>query len=207
MLDETDRLTTGENQGDKMATEPQIISREIEPTPIDGLFVITIKQITEGRGTIRESFRKSAFSDVSAEVGPWAQVNITETRQGAIRGLHAENMNKLVGIVAGEGFGAYVDLRPDSPTKGAVFTTELVPGKQVFVPKGVGNGFQSTSETPSQYLYLFDEEWVPGMSGSAVNPLDPELGIDWPIKVDDTDPTLVSAKDASAPLLRDIFSQ
>jgi dTDP-4-dehydrorhamnose 3,5-epimerase len=186
---------------------PTIQERHIEETPIQGLYVITVKQITEGRGTIRETYRKSSFSDFQAkDLGTWQQINTTETNKGAIRGLHAESMNKLVGIVAGEAFGAYVDLREDSPTKGTVFTTTLTKGKQVFVPKGVGNGFQSTSDEPSQYMYCFDQEWVPGMPGKAVNPLDPELKIEWPIKVDTSDTSLVSQKDISASSMKEALS-
>ncbi len=78
----------------------------------------------------------------------------------------------------------------------------LVKGTQVLVPPGVCNGFQSISPGVSQYLYCFDAEWVPGMSGVAVNPLDPDLGIVWPIPVDRA---LLSAKDAALPLLRDVL--
>jgi dTDP-4-dehydrorhamnose 3,5-epimerase len=38
------------------------------------------------------------------------------------------------------------------------------------------------------------------MAGSAVNPLDPALGIAWPIAVDSSDPAQISAKDAAAPM-------
>src|SRR3546814_8756687 len=50
------------------------------------------------------------------------QVNVTETHRGGLRGLHAEDMDKLVAVVAGEAFGAYVDLRSGSATYGVVVT-------------------------------------------------------------------------------------
>ena len=55
-------------------------------------------------------------------------------------------MTKLVAVVHGEAFGAYVDARPDSPTRGAVETVRLLPGTQVLVPQGVCNGFQVLCE-------------------------------------------------------------
>jgi dTDP-4-dehydrorhamnose 3,5-epimerase len=70
---------------------------------------------------------------------------------------------------------------------------------KVQVPKGVCNGFQSLSPGATQYLYCFDQEWRPGMSGVSVNPLDPGAGIAWPIPVDPSDPAQISAKDAGAP--------
>ncbi|HKE76061.1 MAG TPA: dTDP-4-dehydrorhamnose 3,5-epimerase, partial [Acidimicrobiales bacterium] len=145
---------------------------------------------------MREFYRESAFRAAGLpSLGPWLQMNVTESRQGALRGLHGEDMDKLVAIVAGEAFGAYVDVRADSPSRGAVVTTALVPGTQVLVPKGVGNGFQSVSPGATQYLYAFDCEWAPGMAGTAVNPLDPELAIPWPLPVSVDDAAQLSAKD------------
>jgi dTDP-4-dehydrorhamnose 3,5-epimerase len=111
-----------------------------------------------------------------------------------------------VAIVSGEAFGAYVDVRPDSATKGKVVTTKLVPGMQVLVPQGVCNGFQSTSKGTSQYLYCFDEEWVLGMKGYSVAPLDPELNIRWPIPVESTNRELISQKDAEASTLKEALT-
>jgi dTDP-4-dehydrorhamnose 3,5-epimerase len=177
-----------------------------ETTDIAGLLVVRMKQVTDERGTIRELFRLSAFAEAGVpSAGPWLQVNATETSQGAIRGLHGEAMTKLVAVVHGEAFGAYVDTRPDSPSRGKVVTVPLIKGTQVLVPAGVCNGFQSVSPGTSQYLYCFDAEWVPGMSGAAVNPLDPDLGIVWPIPVDVDDRALISAKDAGLPRLRDML--
>lgn len=186
-------------------TTPHITPFSTQTTDIDGLLVIRMKQVTDDRGTIRELFRHSAFADSGSTVGPWLQVNATETSQGAIRGLHGEAMTKLVAIVHGEAFGAYVDVRPDSPSRGKVVTVRLTKGIQVLVPAGVCNGFQSVSPGISQYLYCFDAEWLPGMSGVAVNPLDPDLGIIWPISVDVNDRAQVSAKDAGLPPLREVL--
>jgi dTDP-4-dehydrorhamnose 3,5-epimerase len=177
----------------------EIVDFAARPTEIDGLFIITMKQVTDERGTVREFYRESAFEAAGLpSLGPWLQVNATETHRGGIRGLHAEAMSKLVAVVSGEAFGAYVDLRPGSPTRGNVVTAVLRPGTQVLVPKGVGNGFQAVVDA-TQYLYCFDQEWVPGMAGMACNPLDPELAIAWPIEVDLEDRSQVSSKDLAAP--------
>lgn len=176
-----------------------IIPMSVEPTAIDGLLAITMKQVTDERGTVREFYRQSAWREAGLpDLGPWQQINLTETRAGALRGLHGEAMHKLVAIAAGEAFGAYVDARSTSPTYGTVVTLRLGPGQQVLVPKGVCNGFQSLGDAPTQYLYCFDSEWMPGMAGVALNPLDPALGIAWPMPIDVDDPGQISVKDASA---------
>lgn len=173
----------------------------VETTAIEGLAVIRMKHIHDERGTVREFFRASAMREAGLAVGPWQQLNLTETAHGAVRGLHGEAMTKLVSVVEGEVFGAYVDTRIGSPTLGAVVTVPIEVGTQVLVPRGVCNGFQSVSSGVSQYLYCFDEEWRPGMPGTAVNPLDPALGIAWPVPVDAEDRAQVSVKDAAAPTL------
>jgi dTDP-4-dehydrorhamnose 3,5-epimerase len=176
------------------------------PTTIDGLYLIEMKEVRDERGTVREFYRESSFIEAGLpSLGPWLQVNITESKRGAIRGLHGEDMFKLVAIVAGEAFGAYVDTRSGSPSAGVVVTTRLVKGTQVLVPRGVCNGFQSVSRGTTQYLYTFDQEWAPGMTGCAVHPLDPALGIDWPVPVDTDDAAQLSIKDANLPTLAQVL--
>jgi len=183
----------------------EIVDFSVEETSIEGLVVLTMKQVTDDRGTVREFYRESAFVAAGLpSLGPWVQVNVTQTNKGAIRGMHGEQMHKLVAVAAGRGHGAWVDARPGSPTAGAVVELDLVPGAQVLVPPGVCNGFQSRSDS-MQYVYCFDNEWQPGMDGVAVSPLDPALGIVWPEPFDADDPAMVSEKDRSAPTLAEVL--
>jgi dTDP-4-dehydrorhamnose 3,5-epimerase len=184
-----------------------IIDFDARASAIDGLHIFTMKQVTDERGTVREFFRGSAFEAAGLQLGPWLQVNVTETKHGGLRGLHAEAMNKLVAVASGSAFGAYIDLRPGSATRGAVVTVDLRPGVQVLVPSGVGNGFQATSAEPMQYVYCFDQEWAPGMAGMACNPLDPALAIPWPIAIDHDDRAQVSEKDLTAPMFSELEEQ
>lgn len=175
---------------------------EVSGTGIGGLSIIRMKSVSDERGTVREFFRESAFAGSGMRRGrPWRQVNVTETEQGALRGLHAEQMDKLVAVVSGEAFAAYLDLRDGSPTRGRVHTVVLEPGIEVMVPSGVANGFQATAAGSTHYLYCFDAEWAPAMPGTAVTPLDPDLAIPWPIPVDPEDRSQISEKDRLLPTL------
>jgi dTDP-4-dehydrorhamnose 3,5-epimerase len=170
----------------------RITEMSVRTTDIDGLAVITMKQVEDERGVVREYYRRSSWLEHGLpDLGTWHQMYVTESKPGAIRGLHGEDMHKLVAVVAGRAFGAYVDTREGSPSFGAVVTVDLDAGVQVLVPKGVCNGFQSL--TPTQYLYSFDAEWRPGMAGTAVNPLDPALAIAWPME------PVLSEKDRGQP--------
>ena len=176
-----------------------------ETSQIDGLQIIHVKTVTDDRGTVRELYRASAHADVLPDtLNPWQQINLTRTKRGAVRGLHGEAMAKLVTVAHGSAFGAFVDTRADSKTLGAVVTVHLTPGVQVFVPQGVCNGFQALDDD-TEYLYCFDNEWRPGMSGVALTPLDPELGIEWPIPISVGNLDQVSEKDAKAPMLKEII--
>ena len=168
----------------------QIIDFDARDGSIDGLVIVTVKQITDERGTIRELFRRSAFESIGVPIGQFRQINVTETRRGAVRGMHAEYMTKLVNVTIGEAFGAFVDLRHESPTFGAVDSVSLLPGVQVLVPAGVAN--------------CFDDEWRPGMPGSSITPLDRELAIPWPLPIDPDDPAQISDKDRNAPSLAEV---
>lgn len=177
-----------------------------DETDIEGLLVLTMKEGADERGVVREFFRTSAWADAGLpQLAPWQQVNVTESKAGAIRGLHGEAMTKLVAVVAGEGFGVYVDTRNGSATFGKVVTVPLVVGRQVLVPQGVCNGYQSITHT--QYVYCFDAEWQPGMSGIAVSALDPELGIAWPVPIDAGDRAQISEKDADLPTFAEATGQ
>ena len=83
-------------------------------------------------------------------------------------------------------------------------SVNLTPGIQVFVPEGVCNGFQALDDD-TEYLYFFDNEWVLGMSGVALTPLDPELNIEWPIPLIPGNVEQVSVKDSKAPTLREVI--
>lgn len=172
---------------------------------IDGLKIINVKMVTDDRGTVRELYRESEHRAILPDsVSNWKQVNLTRTKQGAVRGLHGEAMSKLVTVAMGSAFGVYVDTRPDSKTFGAVETVYITPGIQVFVPQGVCNGFQALDDN-TEYLYFFDNEWGPGMAGTALTPLDLELKIDWPIPIDPENREQISEKDAKAPTLQEIM--
>ena len=184
---------------------PRIQEMVVRATEIEGLMVIRMRQVEDERGTVREFYRESSWLAAGLpSLGPWLQVNLTETKRGAVRGLHAESMHKLVAIASGEAFGAYVDLRAGSPTRGHLEQMRLAPGTQVLVPQGVANGFQSLSAGGSQYLYCFDHEWVAGMAGAAISPL--TAGIQWPLAIDADDRSQVSAKDRAAPSLNEFAS-
>ena len=64
---------------------------EIKPftaleSKIDGLKIINVKMVTDDRGTVRELYRESEHMVILPNsVSNWKQVNLTRTKQGAVR--------------------------------------------------------------------------------------------------------------------------
>ncbi len=130
----------------------------VATTTIEGLAVITMKQVADERGVVREFYRASSWTEAGLpSLGPWQQMNVTESKRGAVRGLHGEDMFKLVAVAAGEAFGAYVDTRAGSSTFGAVATVRpdgrdagaRAPRRLQRVPVARPTPSTSTPSTPS----------------------------------------------------------
>src|SRR6266511_4445002 len=92
---------------------------------IDGLLIIERPTFEDERGFFRESFRMNELAEVLGEVPALVQENHSRSRRGALRGLHAENWEKLIYVPHGEVFTAIADIRRDSPTFGKIETFRL----------------------------------------------------------------------------------
>jgi dTDP-4-dehydrorhamnose 3,5-epimerase len=173
----------------------------IEPASLEGLWVVEIdvREDAERPGaSFREVFRREALEAAGVPSFAPVQWNISESREGTLRGFHAEPWTKLVHVAAGRVFAAIADIRRDSPTAGSAWTGELDRTRALVVGAGLANGFQALSEV-AVYAYLVDALWSPTERYPAVAWDDPDLAVDWPI----TDDRLaLSARDRSNPSLR-----
>lgn len=166
---------------------------------IRGLFTIELDVFDDERGSFREAWQAEKMITLGLPEFHPVQQNISESKEGVLRGIHAEPWNKLAQMAHGTAFGAYVDLREDSPTFGIVETVILDRKIAVFIPKGLGNSYQVLSPT-GVYVYLVDAHWQAGTTYSAIAFNDPDLAIDWPIR-----PEIVSEKDAQNKTIRDHY--
>ncbi len=169
-------------------------------TPIPGLLVFDLPVHGDNRGWFKENWQREKFTAAGLEdFGP-VQNNISfNDAVGTTRGIHAEPWDKFVSVASGRIFGAWVDLR-EGPSFGAVFTTELDPSRAIFVPRGVGNSYQ-TLEPDTAYTYLVNDHWSPGGEYSFLNLADETAAIDWPIPLAEVE---ISEKDRAHPRLGDV---
>ena len=171
-------------------------------TNIPGMLVFDLPVHGDARGWFKENWQRAKQVALGLpDLGP-VQNNISfNAQRGVTRGVHAEPWDKYVSVATGSVFGAWVDLRPGD-SFGEVCTCVIDPGKAVYVPRGVGNSFQAL-EDGTAYTYLVNAHWSAELKGTYtfVNLADPELGIEWPIPLDEA---TVSEADLSHPHLADV---
>ncbi len=157
-----------------------------------------IKQLIyiDNRGTFKKIV--PAENERVLDEFPICQVNVsTNTSAGTIRGLHYQISPfleaKLISCIKGSVFDVLLDLRPDSNTYGKYTLYNLSPGMgSLLVPPLVAHGFQTLADDTT-LLYLHSNKYSPNDS-RGVNPIDPSLGIEWPLPI-----TSISESDRKLP--------
>ena len=171
---------------------------EIEALGLEEVVVITPKVFRDERGFFLESFNVRDFAKAGITL-PFVQDNHSKSRQGTLRGLHAQRehpQGKLVRCIEGEIFDVAVDIRPDSPDFGEWTSAHLRADEfqLLWIPPGFAHGFCVLSEHADvEYKctepYDSDDE-------IAIAWNDPEIGIRWPVAQ-----PLLSERDRKAPAL------
>lgn len=174
----------------------------VHTTDIPGLLIIDLPVHGDNRGWFKENWQREKMVTLGLpDFGP-VQNNISfNATRGTTRGIHAEPWDKFVSVATGKIFGAWVDLR-DGESFGAVVTVELGPDKAVFVPRGVGNSFQ-TLEDNTAYTYVVNDHWSADAQNeySFLNLADETVAIDWPIPLAQAE---LSEKDKNHPRLAEV---
>ncbi len=172
----------------------------VKKTSIPGLLELNLPVFGDSRGWFKENWQREKMVALGLPDFAPIQNNISFNKDaGVIRGIHAEPWDKYISVACGKVFAAIVDLRAGD-TFGKVETFELTPDKAIFVPKGLGNSYQ-TLEPNSVYTYLVNAHWAPGISYPSVNVADKELNIAWPIPVSKAE---ISEKDQANPPLSSV---
>ena len=173
---------------------------KVTETNIPGFYEVNLVVNGDNRGWFKENYQAAKMEALGLPHFEVIQNNFSyNVEKGVTRGLHAEPWEKFISVANGSVFGAWVDLRA-GPSFGQTLTLEINPGKAVFVPRGVANGYQTLVEGVT-YTYLVNAHWSPDAKYTFVNLFDPTLGIDWPIPQDQA---IISEKDAGHPMLTDV---
>lgn len=173
-----------------------------KPTDIPGLLIFDVSAIRDERGYYQETYQKEKLVKAGLPADfQVVQTNISYNKLvGVTRGFHAEPWDKYISVIKGRAFSAYVDLRAGDGF-GRVVTIGLKPETAVFLPKGVGNSFQTLADD-TYYLYSVNAHWSAQAYDEYcfANLADPAIAIDWPIPLDKA---IVSGRDRNHPMLKD----
>lgn len=130
------------------------------------------------------------------------QSNMSLSKKGALRGIHFSlvpgGQVKWLTCVSGSILDCVVDLREGSPTFGMhrMIRVSAAEPQALLIDSGIGHAFLSLEEN-TIVNYLLSSPYDPKFE-VGVNPLDENLGIDWP-----ANGLIISDKDRSAMTLTD----
>ncbi|WP_449373495.1 sugar nucleotide-binding protein [Arthrobacter psychrolactophilus] len=171
-------------------------------TPIPGVVLYDLPVHGDNRGWFKENWQREKMMALGLPDFSPVQNNISfNEKAGTTRGIHAEPWDKFISVATGKIFGAWVDLR-EGESFGAVFTAELDPSQAIFIPRGVGNAFQ-TLEDDTAYTYLVNDHWSADAQGqyTFLNLADETAAITWPIPLEQAE---LSDKDKAHPRLGEV---
>ncbi|GAC00473.1 dTDP-6-deoxy-D-xylo-4-hexulose 3,5-epimerase [Gordonia namibiensis NBRC 108229] len=178
---------------------------KVRPLTIDGAWELTPVQHGDARGLFAEAFKGDLLAEVIGHRFDLAQVNLSVSAAGVLRGVHFADVPpgqaKYVTCASGAILDVIVDIRVGSPTFGTYDTVLLddIDRRAVYLSEGLGHAFCALADN-STVTYLCSTGYNP--SGEhGINPLDPELGIEWPTQARDGSPLEyeLSEKDTAAP--------
>ena len=159
----------------------------VEATPIPGFLRIDLTVHGDNRGWFKENWQREKMLALGLpDFGP-VQNNISFNNEvGVTRGIHAEPWDKFVSVATGR--------------VGVVYTCEIDPSVAVFVPRGVGNAYQ-TLEPGTAYTYLVNDHWSAEARYTFLNLADETANVPWPIPLTEA---ILSDKDKAHPRLADL---
>ncbi len=174
----------------------------LQPTPLEGCFIIEPKVFGDERGYFFESFNQQKFQELTGYDTVFVQDNQSYSTKGVLRGLHFQTgesaQAKLVRVVKGEVLDVAVDLRAGSKTYGQHFSLRISEKNnlQLFIPRGFAHGFIVLSND-AIFQYKCDNYYDKAAEGG-IHYADPDLNIDWILPHDQL---IVSGKDLELPYL------
>ena len=174
---------------------------------IEGAWAAESDVHVDHRGSFREWFKIEEIQELTGIDFSVKQANISLSNAGVIRGIHysvAEaGQAKWVTCANGHIIDVIVDIRPSSPTFKKVIEVDLKGGEgcAVLIGAGLGHGFLALEDN-SVVSYLLSSPYSPSHEFE-INPLDPDLNIDWHLDLVGNTGHIISPKDAQAPSLQE----
>jgi dTDP-4-dehydrorhamnose 3,5-epimerase len=171
----------------------------IEPTPLQGLFLVAPEPVEDERGLFARTWCADAFRSAGIAFAPVQSGVSWSAAPRTLRGLHWQAPPhaeaKLIRVTAGAVFDVAVDLRPGSPSRGRWHGVILSAANRlaVFIPEGFAHGLLTLTEG-AEVHYAMNAPYEPGSARGARFD-DPAFAIEWP-----SPPAVVSDRDLAWPM-------
>ncbi|MBB2989907.1 dTDP-4-dehydrorhamnose 3,5-epimerase [Mycolicibacterium iranicum] len=171
---------------------------------VPGAWEVTPVVHADPRGAFFEWFTDDGFTSMTGHRLDLRQANCSVSQAGVLRGVHFAQLPpsqaKYVTCMRGAVVDVVVDIRVGSPTFGRWDAVTLDDGshRAVYLSEGLGHAFLALQDD-SVVNYLCSAGYDPAREHT-INPLDPDLAIDWPW---DAEPIL-SDRDRDAPSLAQV---
>jgi dTDP-4-dehydrorhamnose 3,5-epimerase len=131
---------------------------------------------------------------------------ITNDLAGTVRGFHFQHSPfkeaKILTVLTGSIFDVLwpVEMNHNEYAESVSFELDAHHGEALYIPPGFAHGYQ-TRQNQTNLLYLHNEAYDP-LRYARFNPLDPDLGVAWPLPISE-----ISDADRDAPSRDVLFNR
>ncbi|MFA6814257.1 MAG: dTDP-4-dehydrorhamnose 3,5-epimerase family protein [Patescibacteria group bacterium] len=184
------------------------LAKNIYRTAIKGLFYLKYHKYIDERGFFAQVLEPTRICQQINADFKIKQVNLSVSKTKVLRGLHAENWNKLITVLSGRAQLVVADTRKDSPTYKKLvyfdFDADLNSqwGESLYITAKLGNSICAI-KGPVYYLYGVDQLYQDRKNSDdqAISLFDPELNINWPFA---KEKMIVSKRDLNSISLKEL---
>jgi dTDP-4-dehydrorhamnose 3,5-epimerase len=172
----------------------------IRELAVPGALEITPIQRADDRGVFMEWYRFDSLAEAIGHPLDLRQANTSVSRRGVVRGIHFADLPpgqaKYVTALRGAVLDFAIDIRVGSPTFGKWDSVRLddQDRRAIYLAEGLGHCFVALTDEAT-VSYLVSDVYRPDRE-HGINPLDPEVGLEFPLALDEL---LLSPKDTDAP--------
>ena len=150
---------------------------------IKGSWEISLEHFIDNRGSFFESFRLNSLENIIGRKFDIKQSNTSISKAGSIRGIHfaqvPPSQAKYIQCQKGSILDFVIDVRVGSPTFAQHVSIELnsKTPNAIFIEEGLAHAFIAL-EDDTIVTYFVNQYFNP-TNEKAINPLDPEISINW----------------------------
>jgi dTDP-4-dehydrorhamnose 3,5-epimerase len=161
--------------------------------------ILSFLKFVDDRGSFSRKYCYNYLRSLNFKI---KQINYSiNNKKGTVRGLHylsyPSKEKKIITCLSGEVFDVIVDVRKNSTTYKKTISIRLSEDNLlgIYIPSGFAHGFQ-TLKNKTTLIYFHSDFYDKGLD-RGINPLDQELKIKWPLKINS-----ISKKDRNSPIIQ-----